>query len=110
MATLCALGQHVFQRHAWPGPCPGLTKETDGTYSCDVAANPQAYAQRLSPSIRVDALRRAALVIIGADDGCDARFNGEWRNVPFSDALDAKYQFGVGREMLRRAKKLWGFK
>jgi len=108
MATLCALGQHVFQRHEWPGPCPGLRKDGDGSYSCNVANEPLQYAR--DPLADGYALRHAALTIIGAGDGCDARFNGEWRNEPFSDALDAKYQFGKGRLALRHAKHLWGMK
>jgi|SRR5215475_5166835 len=112
MASLCDLGQHLFHRDAYPGPCPALRSDGEGTYSCDVVANPQDYmrhtAYLASEPCHVNHLRRAALVIIGAGDGCDARFNGEPRNHAFGDALDDKYQHGVFKFLLTRARQTWG--
>jgi hypothetical protein len=106
MATLCPLGQHVFQREATPGPCPALLPDGNGEYVCDVVRNPQAYAQALSPSLKLHALREAAKLIVFADDGCDARFNGEWVNQRYhaeSAIRDAK-----NKPKRERALKLWG--
>lgn len=77
MATLCNLAQFVF-RQPPVGRCPALTRKEDGTYGCGLVEK--------SKSPR----REAALMLIGAGDGCDARFNGEPRDEEFSSRLDRR--------------------
>jgi hypothetical protein len=109
VASLCSLGQHVFKRERFPGPCPGLMKdEADGTYFCDVARNPQAYAQRLSPSIKIGVLRHAALLIINAGTGCDARFNGEPSNPEFNRKME-EWDRRLAAA-LSQARRIWGMR
>jgi len=106
MATVCQLGQHVFKREYHEGPCPGLKPDGDGEYACDVVRNPQAYAQGLSPSVKVHALRMAARKIIYADDGCDARFNGEWVNKRYH--WECSIRDAKNKSKRDKALKLWG--
>jgi hypothetical protein len=75
-------------------------------YVCDVVRNPQAYAQTLSPSIKIHALREAAKLIIYADDGCDARFNGEWINKAYH--IECSIRDAKNKPKRDRALKLWG--
>lgn len=75
MVTLCNLALHVFHRDDPFGRCPALTKNAEGTYGCGLVEKGKG------PQ------RAAALLLIGAGDGCDARFNGE----PRDEALAAKW-------------------
>ena len=104
MATACPLGQFVFRRPEYNGEmCPGLAEDADGTYGCDVVAHPERYASRHRVlKFGIGPLRRAALLLIGASDGCDARFNGEPRN----DSVDQRFA-GHARESAQ-AKRMWG--
>lgn len=94
-ATLCALAQHLFERPPYPGPCPALVKEPGDTYSCGILnlCADQDY-------------RDAALLIIGAGLGCDARFNGEPSNRAFNDRL-AQWDRDFA-EPIAAARRLWG--
>jgi hypothetical protein len=95
MATLCGLAQHVFHRPAALGPCPALRKIDDSNYVCGFATEPQVPQH----------LREAAAVIIGADTGCDARFNGEPSDQAFYNALDRRDVEKA--DEIRKAKTLW---
>jgi hypothetical protein len=106
MVTICQLGQHLFRREHSPGPCPALVADGNGEYACDVVRNPQAYAQALPPMTKVHALRMAARMIIFADDGCDARFNGEWINKRYH--VEASIRDAKNKPKRDRALKLWG--
>jgi hypothetical protein len=75
MVTLCKLARHVFHADTPFGRCPALTKKDDGTYGCGLVEKGKG------PQ------RDAALLLIGAGDGCDARFNGE----PRDEALSAQW-------------------
>lgn len=108
MTSLCQLGQHIFRRERQPGPCPGLVPDGEGEYACDVVRNPQAYAQRLSSSIKVHALREAAKRIIYADDGCDARFNGEPVNARYH--RECAIRDAINKPKRDAALKLWGIR
>src|SRR5262245_56827180 len=104
--SLCKLAQHIFRREAFPGPCPALRDNGDGTHSCDVVHTPQRYAGNLSISLRIDTLRHAALLLIGGGYGCDARINGEPRNIAFDRKLEA---WDVAKaEKLKVARRIWG--
>jgi hypothetical protein len=106
MVTICQLGQHLFRREYEDGPCPALKPDGNGEYACDVVRNPQAYAVNLSASIKVYALRMAARLIIYADDGCDARFNGEWINKRYH--VECSIRDAKNKPKRDKALKLWG--
>jgi hypothetical protein len=104
MVTLCPLGQHIFGFEL--GRCPALTKRDDATYVCGLVLDPAKYAPTRAVTKGVAALRRAALLLIGSGDGCDARLNGEPRNAPYEEALVRKCVRHAKQS--RRAKRLWG--
>lgn len=109
MVTRCPLGQHVFGLGEI-GPCPALTQVREHEYACGLVLDPARFAPGRALTKGVGALRRASLQLIGSGDGCDARFNGEWRNVPYADALDAACAAPARVKASRRAKQLWGAK
>jgi len=94
IASLCALGQHVFGRIE--GPCPALGIDDDLKSSCGLvtASTPEMSA--------------AAKLIIGAGDGCDARFDGEPQN---QETVD-KFTTIVLRtaRAFKQAKFMWGMR
>lgn len=73
MVTLCKLASPIFGFEI--GRCPALLQKRDGSYECGLVAS------TTSP------LKEAALLIIGAGDGCDARRlrKAEHRNVVTSN-------------------------
>jgi hypothetical protein len=88
----CQLGRQLFGDI--PQPCPALTRTGENTYACGVLA------------VEDTELRDAALLLIRAGEGCDARVNGEWINRDFhrqQDAADKK-----NRKAIKSAKRLWG--
>jgi hypothetical protein len=91
VATLCELGRHLFGDQ--PGPCPGLLLDGEGRAAC-------------APATIGDRQHKdAAFLLIGAGDGCDARFNGEFTNHQFHqkcDALDV-----IRSEQIRAARAIW---
>lgn len=95
VATICALGRHVFKQER--GPCPALLKTGDNTYTCGVVVN--------APS---DELRSAALHLLRAGEGCDARFNGEWTNREFHKRQDEFDEQNIS--LTERARRLWGMR
>lgn len=97
-ATICKLGQRVLDRPALPGPCPALKYNGPGEYSCaivDYVSNDPQF-------------RDAALIIIRAGEGCDARFNGEPQNMQFVADCDARDVQNI--EKIEAAHRLWGIK
>jgi hypothetical protein len=98
IATLCRAAVLVFGADH-PAPCPALRFDAGERSCCDLVANPNTYRAG-DP----DTLRRAALHLIRAGDGCDARFNGEPRDANFDARVD-------GRENARataQALHTWG--
>jgi hypothetical protein len=55
-----------------------------------------------------DALRTAALHLIGSNDGCDARFNGEPRNLEYAARQDAHWSRPDIVQMTKAARRAWG--
>lgn len=90
-AVLCPLGAAVFGNQR--GPCPALRFNDKAESTCALTATPEPQ-------------RSAALYLIGAGDGCDARFNGEPRNIAFAEALDARKASETDR--LHEAEAAWG--
>lgn len=78
MASLCPLGQHVFERPELPGPCPALEFK-NGKSECGIVS--------LMTKIGHQDMADAAMLVIGADTGCDARFNGEPPDYSFYEKL-----------------------
>ena len=108
MITRCELAQHVFSLGEF-GPCPALTQTSATTYGCGLVLDPRKYV----PAVRavskgVTALRRAAAVLIGAGNGCDAGEAGEWRDRAYDAALEARGRAPENVKTRRRAKRLWG--
>ena len=110
MLARCPLGQHVFGLGEI-GPCPALTKTGEGTYACGLVLDPAQYAPtRTTCKSVVGKLRRAALLLIGAGDGCDARFVGEPCDEVYVAALYAQWRSNEHVKQIYRAKRLWGAK
>jgi hypothetical protein len=91
-AVLCPLGKHVFGSDR-TGPCPALSVDDDHTAHC------------LLTEFGEVRMRAAAALLIGAGDGCDARFNGEPANSRFHAKLERLDQLRA--EELAAARKLW---
>ena len=103
-ASLCGLAQVVFRRPALPGPCPALRRRGD-EHACGLAVDPGLFVPALAREHGTDALAEAAAYLIGAGDGCDARFNGEPRDETFAARLDA--QDALNADRIAAARKLW---
>lgn len=103
VATVCPLGTVVFGRSA--GPCPALSYEGEQS-TCGLVASPMKYAMALTLRNGVDAMRQAAMLLIGSSTGCDARFNGEKPNEAFYAKLFRLDE--QTRSLTKAAKKLWG--
>lgn len=84
--TTCELGAAIFGTRA--GPCPALGFDLDGKSCCTVVAHPTDYydTARASPAV----MQGAALYLIRAGDGCDARINGEPTDADFNARVDAR--------------------
>lgn len=92
-AALCDLAKHVFGPR--PGPCPALLLDADDRSACGLV--------EMSPD---EDHANAALQLISAGDGCDARFNGE----PVNRAFHA-YQAGLdvkNADAIKTARRVWG--
>lgn len=103
-ATLCDLAQHVFGHEQ--GPCPALERDADGKSGCGLVNHPDRWLPVRAVVQGVRRMSEAALHLIGAGQGCDARFNGEPVNEAFRwhmREFDRKT-----RARTREAKRLWG--
>jgi hypothetical protein len=107
MVTRCGLAQHVFSLGEF-GRCPALTQTSATTYGCGLVLDPRKYVPARAASKGVAALRRAAAVLIGAGNGCDAGFTGEWRDKAYDAALEARGRSAEYVKARRRANLLWG--
>lgn len=93
MATQCKLSLQVFGDFA--SGCPALMENADGvSYRCGLVTECHSPPHR-----------EAALLLIGAGDGCDARFNGEPRDEALAAAWDRRDEANV--DNLAAALKLW---
>jgi hypothetical protein len=95
VATLCGLAQHVFHRPATPGPCPALTLR-NGVSACGLVEQ------------TTGEMRAAALHLIGAGDNCDARFNGEPRNMAYAARQETYWNRPDVAQTTRDARRKWG--
>lgn len=104
MAVLCDLGKRVFGAST-NGPCPALQTEA-GKSRCGLVAEPERFVPGRTLAHGKTPISDAARLLVGAQTGCDARFNGEPPDHAFYRQLqrwDQKY-----RTRTREAKKLWG--
>jgi hypothetical protein len=81
----CELGRALFATDT--GPCPALGFDEQGQSCCLVAADPRRFTDREAPA---HVMRNAALYLIRAGDGCDARINGEPTDAGFNARVDAR--------------------
>src|SRR5262245_35211751 len=89
MMTRYELAQQVFSLQEF-GACPALTETSATTYGCGLVLDPRKYVPARAVSKGVTALRRAAVFLIGAGNGCDAGAIGEWRDKAYAEALEAR--------------------
>ncbi len=103
LATVCSVGRQVLGRD--DGPCPAL-RWHDGKSSCGLVVDPAAYRPDAASAHTTGAMGRAAALMIGAGDGCDARFNGE----PADPGAYARWvaQDHKNELALARARGMWG--
>jgi hypothetical protein len=95
VASRCQVGRSLFGEG---GRCPALVQTGEHTYGCGVVLEMEDQPE----------LRDAALLLIRAGEGCDARINGEPVDREFhrqQDRADVK-----NRKAIRKARKLWGIK
>lgn len=96
-ATRCQVGVQLFGPGGW---CPALVRTGEHTFGCGVV-------QEIAKS-GDKALLSAALLLIRAGEGCDARFNGEPTDHEFhkqQDETDRK-----NADTIRFAQSLFGIK
>jgi hypothetical protein len=89
---VCPLGQLVFSRQH--GPCPALQLNADMTGTCGLVEHPRTWAPFRATTVGEENMRKAALLLIGADSGCDALLEGEKANEAFRAALIRKARQG----------------
>lgn len=80
LTSLCQLAQLFFDRPELPGPCPALVEDADGKFGCGLVQRTHG------------PLQKAALLMINADNGCDARFNNEPRNEAYTAKMNEQDQ------------------
>jgi len=106
MAALCPLAAHVLQRPQWgSGGCPALQGEPGQRMECGMVKDHARWSP-VATAIHGEAvMSAAALVLIGASDGCDARINGE----PVNHAFNAKLaRLDVKRrDIINNARARW---
>lgn len=85
---LCPLGSLLFDKQ--DGPCPALQRNEDGTGTCGLVSDPKRWAPFRVAVVGEDRMRRSALLLIGADSGCDALLKGESVNEAFRAQLRKK--------------------
>src|SRR5262245_20591343 len=100
VVSRCQISKRLFGEG---GRCPALVQTEEHVFSCGIV-------QSMSPNgdMPEEELHLAALLLIRAGEGCDARFNGEWINKEFhrqQDRADAK-----NRKSIKKAQKLWGIR
>jgi len=101
LVTLCPLGRALFGFEV--GACPAL--QWDGDQSvCGLVATPDRYRPTKARLHGRATLANAARHLIGAGQGCDARFNGEPRDPTF----DAKLEATKDPRATRKARRAWG--
>ena len=111
MATLCDLGRAIFPHAPRVSKCPALYRTSRDTYACGVVMHPAVFAPpevRDAEGMTTDKLRAAALIVVRAGQGCDARFNGEPRNTIFDIALDRLD--AANADKIKAARELWRVK
>ena len=105
VATLCPLGRSVFNRTT--GPCPALSYK-DGRSQCGLIVQPMTFARVRALTHGVAKVAAAAVLLIGAGLGCDARFNGEQPDEAFYGRL--RIWDRENRSKTNAAKRIWGIR
>lgn len=101
---LCPLGARMFG--TWNGPCPAFIGG-DGSGFCGLVATPREFAPVRTARYGVEVMSRAALHLIGAGLGCDARKDDEPDNplarMRMIAAAEAQSMYAS-----MMARKVWG--
>jgi hypothetical protein len=99
-AVLCPLAERVFGRGD-QGPCPALTAEN----RCGMVEEPLKWRRAQTWKHGEEKMRGAALLLVGAGNGCDALFNGEPADEAFR--LKLRQTERETRAQTGKARKLW---
>jgi hypothetical protein len=106
IAALCPLAAHILQRPQWGGGgCPALQGEPGGRMLCGMVNDPARWSPVMTAIHGPTIMREAALLLIGAADGCDARINGEPINHVFKAKLARLDRDRRGK--IKRARACW---
>lgn len=103
----CPVGQVMFNQIT--GRCPAL--ERDGVQQvCGLVAHPEKYNPFQTAVVGAEAMRKAALVMIGHGTGCDAIFVGERQNEAYRRSKVEEAEAGDRPMSPRflRALQVWG--
>jgi hypothetical protein len=103
MSWKCELGRWLFGDTV--SRCPAL-KIVPGGYECGVIHDPRSYDSIRTAIHGEDRMRKSALLITRAGQGCDARVNGESINHAFNSQLDR--DDAKRRRAWREARQAWG--
>jgi Fe-S-cluster-containing hydrogenase component 2 len=105
-AAPCPLGQIRFQQQI--GPCPAI--ELDGEkVTCGLVANPIAYNMAAVLKFGHTEVSAAAAILVGANQGCDTQAHDEIVDPAAVHRLRTS-AMGLKREIISRAKTIWGIK
>jgi hypothetical protein len=102
-AIVCPFGAVLFKRQQ--GPCPAL-EETATGFACGVIVHPMEYARAQTLIHGAETMRQAALLLIGAGDGCDMVVDGEPADRAFEERMIEAAK--KARAASKAARKLWG--
>lgn len=75
------MAQALFQKVA--GPCPALKEQAGGAGVCGLVTSPAEFEPLRARALGADRLSKAATVLVGAGQGCDALLDGEPVNREF---------------------------
>ena len=104
--SVCPLGQAVLRQRA--GPCPALLLSQQGVSACGLVVEPHKWAPLRALIHGQKALSDAALQLIGASTGCDARHEEEPPNPEYRRRMQAHYNDPVVQEQVKQAAMVWG--
>ena len=106
-ASLCPLASALLRMPLGaPGPCPMLEFDSRGESSCGVVRRPGAFAPVKTRIHGAEAMRKAALYLIGAGFGCDGLTEDEPDDPVFRARMTAEAE--STQEMRYLSMRAWG--
>lgn len=102
MNSLCPLGAKVFPHRK--GNCPALEMQDKG-YSCGLVSDPEKYAPITVQKHGKETVSGAAMLLVGAGMGCDAKLSGE----PYNHAFTYRFRYWQekNRNFINAAANVW---